>query len=383
MMASPVGPQTGFSLFWIALVAGILILVARLPESIFRPEFWAEDGLFFSEALAGGVRTLIEPYEGYLVVAHKTVLLAATVLPPPLAPLLSNGTQLLAIAGAAAFSATAGLPWSRSTGLLIALGIVLLPASLEVVGSISHFMWPAVFWAALVALKPEPRPGLFRNIETAGLAIVGLSGLASLLVWPLFLRGPRRRLLIVAATGIIQIAYVLTSVRSARAPVDYIELPFVVLLRLFVTPVLGPTVAEDLPAALTVLMGLALAVGITVLLLYLPRRLRAWCVIVLVATPAAGLLLSGYETTFFGIPENAPRYFWVAGAALVVTLAVNRHRAVAIPIIAALVIGSAMHFRLPAAEDMDWAEDSPCIGGLVACNVLVAPDERFTVHWQP
>ena len=382
-MAPALRWQVGIPLFWITLAAGMLILIARLPESVFRPEFWAEDGLFYSEALRRGAITVIEPYEGYLFLVPRTVTLVATLLPPPMAPLLSNATQLLAISATAAFGTSSGLPWSRITGLLVALGIVLLPASLEVVGSISHFMWPATLWAALVAIKRDPTDRRIRILETAGLAIAGLSSLASLLLWPLFLVGPRRRLATVTATGIVQLALILASERVTRAQVDFAELPFVVLLRVFVTPVLGPMVASVLPMALAILVGLAIAAGITTLLLQSPRHLRVWCVTVLTTAPAAALLLAGFETATFGYPTASPRYFWLAGAALVVTLAVNRHRAVAIPIIAALVIGITLQFRLPAVTSMGWADASRCIRGPTACDVRVAPDDRFTVRWRP
>lgn len=375
--------QVGIPLFWITLVAGMLILIARLPESVFRPEFWAEDGLFYSEALRRGAITVIEPYEGYLFLVPRTLALVATLLPPPLAPLLTNATQLVAIAGAAAFSTAAGFLWTRRTGLLIAAGIVLLPASFEVVGSISHLMWPATLWAALIAIRHNPTAAWGRHVETAGLAVVGLSSLASLLLWPLHLIGPRRRLVTVTATGIVQLAFILTSERVARAQVEIAELPFVVLLRVFVTPVLGPMVASVLPMALAVLVGLAIAAGITTLLLQSPRHLRLWCVTVLTTTPAAALLLAGHQTWAFAYPTAGSRYFWVTGVALVATLAVNRHRAVAIPIIVALVIGITLHFRLPAMATMGWAEASQCIRGPTACDVRVAPDDRFTVRWRP
>lgn len=368
---------------WAAFGAAAVIMIIRLPESLFRAEFWAEDGLFFSEALARGAGTIVETYMGYLIVGMRTVAYIETIVPVHLAPLVGNAVQIAVLAGAAAFALSPRMPWDRRTGLVIAVGVALLPASFEIVGTSSHLMWPATLWMALVPLTSEPGSRWGRIGETCGLAVAGLTGLGAILLLPLFVRGPRRRLVVVGVASLIQLGLLLLSDRPGGMRIDVAQLPYVVLLRVVVVPVLGPVIAETLAPPAVIALGLAIAAIVAYLLARHTPRSAWWIAHVMLVAPLAALVAAGYDSVLYADPDFAPRYFWLCGVALVVLIGTSRNRLLAASLATILCVGIAAQFRIPAAEEMGWAEQSGCIGGPVPCEVPVAPDSRWNVRWMP
>jgi hypothetical protein len=321
------------------VVLGAFILaVSRLPESLFRAEFWADDGWLYTQALDMGPASIVDPYGGYLLLGQRAVIYVETLLPAYWAPLLGNLVALAVFVGAAAFAASDRMPWSRRTGTVIALGIVALPAADPIIGTLSHVQWSVALWIALVALS-RPATGRW---ESVGLGLAGLTGIGSMIFWPLFLRQPRR-LLIVGATAIVQvILYLFIADRYTAEPVDWALVPQAVMVRVFATPLIGP-VASGLTAML---------VG------------------ALASTP----------TTMMLDPALAGRYFFLAGAAFVVLIVTRWPRS--LPLAGILLAGIVLSWRVESPGDMDWDERSACIGGSAACTVPVEPEPKWDVVWR-
>ena len=370
--------------FALVLIAAFAIVVSRMPWALFRAEFWADDAVFYTDALHRGVSTIIEPYAGYLILVTRLVAVMAAIVPPLYAPVVAGAMSLLLLAAAAAFATSARLPWSRRTGVIIAVGVVALPASFEVIGNMAHLQWPLSMWLAMTALSTPPVGAIRRGLETAGIAAVGLSSLIGLLLLPLFLRGPRHRLFTLAAVALIQVWILDFSGRRDPLDVEWALVPWVLVLRVVITPLLGPSITETLTQPALVVIGLVAFIAIVVVLAQGPRPISGWAVYVGTSIPLIGIVLGGDSTSSLASSATAPRYFWLAGVALVVVVAVSRRRLLAIPLIVLLIGGMVVEWRIVPWPDTGWAERSACIGGPRPCSIPVQPvEDGWKVEWRP
>lgn len=371
----------------LAFAAALVILILRLPEAVIRAEFWAEDGLFFSEALADGPATIVEPYAGYFIVLVKFVAYIGSLAPPSHSPLVGNAFALVLMAATAAYATSSRMPWPRSAGLVITCGIVTVPIGFEVIGTLVHVLWPLTIAMALTALSREPASERGRRIESVGLAIAGLTGLGSVLTLPLFFRGPRRRLWIVAPLAALQAAsaVLLLGDRPGSVGAELSAVPYLVLLRAVVTPLIGASIAVAIPAEIIVALGLGIAALSVILVLGLDTRIRMLLAILLLIIPLAGILLSGEDTAGLMSPWIAPRYFWPAsgGFVFLIALSLAKRSPLSLALLTLFVIGSALEFRIEPASTTGWATRSACIGGPEPCVVPVEPGEKWDVRWEP
>ena len=375
---SPAGTRARFASqriqVQLVLVFGFLFVLAvlRIPEALLRAEFWADDGRLYTDALLHGPASILMPYAGYLLVGTRAVAWLETLVPPRYAPLLGNLVALTVLAAVAAFASSSRMRWDRPTGTMIGVGIVLLPASFQVMGTLSHMQWPAMLWIALVALSREPASQRGRAAEALGLIAAGLTGPGAVLFLPLFLRS-RLRQIIVGAVAAVQTAVILTATsRLPAAGADLAVLPQVLVLHIFTVPLAGPRLS--LPG----IVGVGVAAAVAILL---TRSTIRWQLAYLLLVPAiAGIIVSEFATASFLDPWAAPRYFWIPGAALVMLLATQRSRVVAWPLIALFLIGATADFRI-AVPSAGWAENSACIGGATPCVVPVVPGAQWAVQW--
>ena len=371
----------------ITFIGTVLILVLRMPESLFRAEFWAEDGLFFSEALADGPSTILEPYAGYFILLVKVVAYLGSLAPPTHAPLVGNAFSIGVMAATAAYATSTRMPWPRRTRVVIALAIVTVPIGFELIGTLVHILWPITIGLALTALSREPASLLGRRLESVGLAVAALTGLGSLLMLPLFLSGPRRRLWIVGPLAILQAvsAVLLIDDRPGSVGAELSAVPYIFLLRAAVTPLIGAGLAVALPTWFVVALGFGIVAIALTLLIGVEMRLKVLLAILLLIIPLAGILLSGEDTGGLLTPWIAPRYFWPASVGFAILIAVNlsKHTGLALALMALFVVGAALEFRIDPASPTGWATKSACVGGPDPCIVPVEPGEKWSVRWEP
>lgn len=211
---------------------------------------------------------------------------------------------------------------------------------------------------------------------------------------PLFLVGPRRRLLTVTVVALVQV--VTTAALLAERPgsigADWSAVPYVFVLRSLATPLIGSDLASVLPTGWVIFIGVVAAVSASVLLwrgqrlTSAPGRSILLIVSLIVVIPMAGIAFGGESTSDLMSPWWAPRYFWPAGVGWAMLISLGLHspvRAVAVPLLILFVVGATLEFRISPAPTVGWARLSTCIGGPTPCEIPVAPGENWTVRWQP
>src|SRR5439155_14577916 len=72
----------------VVFALGFAIVVARRPDAISNPQFWAEDGKFwYADAYnTGGIGLFLKPYYGYLHLVPWRTALVGPARPFPLGP---------------------------------------------------------------------------------------------------------------------------------------------------------------------------------------------------------------------------------------------------------------------------------------------------------
>jgi hypothetical protein len=202
----------------------MLILFSRRPEMFLHPEFWAEDGsVFFLQADTQGADALVTPYSGYHHFLPRIIAAAAAGLDArwiPAAYISANVLTVVLIA-IGLFSPR----WNLPNPAACALAIVLLPHTGEVFGNLTNLQWLSAL--GLVWLLVARDPLNKRQYATDGLlaGVVGLTGIFSILLTPLFVwRAWRRKTRpsmvlagVVAITAAIQIWTLLRSTHDSSS----------------------------------------------------------------------------------------------------------------------------------------------------------------------
>lgn len=155
-------PRGGFARYAGLAVVLALIVVARRPDAITRPQFWAEDGnVFFREQLLlgfwPGVATL---YNGSTLLAQRTLAALASAAPTVAAPLIYN---VGAIVLTGLLSATFVLPHFRhlvrrdGVRAAVCIGVVCMPAGQELLATPTTVGYFFAIWAVFLSVMRAPR----------------------------------------------------------------------------------------------------------------------------------------------------------------------------------------------------------------------------------
>jgi hypothetical protein len=209
-------------------VAALLaaIVVARRPDMVTNPQFWAEDGcLFFLEnAVRGFPRALVTFYKGFPYLVPRLIAFAGGLVPTAQAPRVYTASAIALTALAlASFSLPAFRHVVRNDWLrvLFAAAVVTRPLGYEVLGTPTNLGWFLAVWLSLVTLIRLPhRPWQVTLLGVAGTAVVWSTPLAGINL-PLWLlrayRGARRRdLHDVAFAAALVVAFVTVVLLSPR-----------------------------------------------------------------------------------------------------------------------------------------------------------------------
>jgi hypothetical protein len=138
-----------------------IVLVLRRPDSLFNPQFWAEDGtVYFAQAMIGGPASVFSPHAESLWLLPRIVALAVTLLPVLWAPFAFDSIALTAAAGCCAlFSLPAYRHLVRSDWLRVAscaLFAATVSAGGELIGTVTNMPWYLALAAVgAVALRSE------------------------------------------------------------------------------------------------------------------------------------------------------------------------------------------------------------------------------------
>lgn len=173
--ASETGPQRRWLLRYLG-VATVLaaIIVARRPDAVTNPQFWAEDGyIFFFENLTLGFgRAFLKFYNGYPDLAHRLIAMAGGWVPFAEAPRVYTTSAIVTTALAlASFSLPGFRHLVRNDGLRVLFGVaaVCVPFDREVLSTPTNLGWFIAIWLSLLSVMRVPR----RPWQVASLALAG------------------------------------------------------------------------------------------------------------------------------------------------------------------------------------------------------------------
>ncbi len=163
----------------VAVVAWALI-VSRRPDAIFNAQFWAEDGIWYSQAYnLGALHTLLIPDAGYLLVIPRLTAAFSMLFPMLYAPLIFNIIAILFQASPAVFLFSGRfdeLIPSRSAQMLLAFLYVVMPNSYEVSATITNTQWHVSVLAFMIVIAAVPKSTAGKSFDIAVLLLSGLTG---------------------------------------------------------------------------------------------------------------------------------------------------------------------------------------------------------------
>lgn len=196
--------------YWVercAIVAlALAILTVRVPTYFTYPQFWAEDALIWVQSYTDGIRALLFPMAGYLLLGPKLIGAFAQLFPIAYAPavyIYSAVAVDLAIVWLAT-SPRLDLPYKAG----IALAIVVPMHGIYALGTVANIQWVfplGIFF--LLFMRPAGK--IVIAIEAAFVAVFTLTGPTCFFVAPLFLlrlisakREQSSRLIVLSAVAV-------------------------------------------------------------------------------------------------------------------------------------------------------------------------------------
>ena len=178
LKAESLGLAWPMQLFWFCVAAAAVI--SRRPDAILRPQFFAEDGMFwYADAYnSGWLHALLVPHTGYFQTLPRLAAALSLLVPLVSAPLLLNiiaiviqvlpVTLLLSprLAGWAPFNLRA----------CMAIAYIALPNSRELDAAVTEAQWHMALLAVLVVLAIPSVKKLWRGFDVAVILLCGLTG---------------------------------------------------------------------------------------------------------------------------------------------------------------------------------------------------------------
>lgn len=373
---------------WLTLLAVLLVL--RRPDAFLHPQFWAEDGMFYVDALVRKGSSLFLPYAGYLHLVPRLTALAAARFDPLWAPAITTGTAfaLTLVTFARLLSPRVELPLRG----LLPLAVALLPDAREILFNLANVQWLLALGLVGLSVSRDPLRWTGHAGDAAFVLLAGLSGPFSLLLTPLLLvRAIMRRTrasialaVLLALTAGVQGWFVSHNPEAAvthATAFRWTLVPSIVGLRL------GELLVPEswLPAPGSGLFWLGLA-GVVILggviVLAWPRdshrtsrTLLAGAFLFL--TAAAFFRYRQIQSVFLE-PHISPRYFFVPQALLLWLLisqaaAGPARRIAARLLLAGFLLVALRGFRLAPFVDLHWPDYAREIRAGRACTFPVNP----------
>ena len=365
-----------------AACAIVALIAARQPSAILVPQFWAEDGAWWSQAYTFGPRTLIWPHAGYLQSISRLVGFVQAHLPLSWGPLcfvlLSVAIQALPPIFLLSHRFDAVLP-SRLARATLALFWVAVPNASEIHVNLTDTMWHMSLLSFLIVASPAPQRRWTNVAEISALAVSGLSGpfclfLAPLAWWRTW-RAPganiRATAWVLTATVGVQAIFLAQSVLEVRPKVT-LGATWPLLCRIVIAQIgLGGMVGAEYSRNMMAWPALqpdwvVLAIGAAMAACGVLAFVRGREITRLLLVFAALMLVSSLATPLVSYTEPqwpflttavGGRYFTVpilAWFAIFLTLATAGPKRLRVPfagVLALFLIGAVNDFRYPAHTD--------------------------------
>ena len=380
---------------WIIRRQRILIVLAaggislgRMPDRFFNPQFWAEDGYFFTWALRDGLQSLWAPYGGYHLLVPRLAEIVATHLPLIYAPAFLN--LIACVIALVVVSRVLSQRSQLTHAPLLAFCIVLVPRPEDIFLSIENIQWIMALAFILLLISSDAHSHKQRLYDYTASILCGLTGVFSILFLPFFgLRALQRRsthstvlAVLVAVTAMTQAWFV------AHNPPLYVEhasrfnyslVPVVTGFQLFVRLFGGEWLPQMSKTPLFVAGILVVAYWC---LIYLDRGdtidkrgPRRMLILAMIAALAASIYRFKYVLFIFATPEHIARYFLIPQV-LFVWLLVSEfsrslpRRIVAFTLFFAFLINTLTFFRVEPLWDYEWAK---CVQQIYAGENVAVP----------
>ena len=392
------GRDIGPAAWPLAVVVGFLLMALRRPDALRHPQPFAEDGIVFlrDAYLHSWSSSVFRPAAGYLHVLLRVWAELTTLLPVRFLALSYTCFALSATAACYALVLRPALRWlipSDGIRVLTFLVLVLLPGVREVLGTLTNVIWPVGVALVLLSLSDAPLTVGRRRVEVGAVAVLGLTGVTSMLVWPAFwLRGrrepdPHNALVagVVTAAAVVQaLLLVLSHDRSSTGFGGVGDMVMALSVRIWGTLAIGERLLtsaladRSAPAIVWVLAGVSLLISVVAFLASVPR-FRLQFLITLALTCGASLWSLDGEIAFIARSTAAGRYFVIPLVMVVVLWAAGLPRLVAtgwllrglavVPAIALLAFAIGQDFVLPNEPHIDWDGTAACIASHRVCRV--------------
>ncbi|MFT3780988.1 MAG: hypothetical protein QM790_03165 [Nibricoccus sp.] len=346
-----------------------------MPDRFLNPQFYAEDGLWYTEFLKLGWNSFVTHYGGYLLTADRLVALVAVQVPLRYAPALMNIAALiftLCVAGRL-LSSRNPLPYKP----WIAFVLVLLPYLDDTLMTITNIQWVLAVGLVMLMISDDAENLSSRWYDYIYILVAGLTGVHCVLLFPLFaarlaVRKSRESgilLALIAVTACIQAWFVLHApalTPNNPVPFSATSIPAVLGYRIFLQPFAGAWTIGPGPVGLLSTCGF-IVVALFLLLGIDPKRdnLKSPTVFLTAAAfvyIAASLFRFKAMLPMFLSPEGLSRYFYVPQI-LLVWLLIARMRdrtwrsAISAVLLAALAASTFSLFRATPLIDYRWSEE--------------------------
>jgi hypothetical protein len=382
------------------VAVSFILLFLRRPDSLLNAQFWAEDSVQFfgNQVLYGFWESAITPYAGYLHLAPRLIMAAASPLPTLWTPFFCNLAGLLIAAICCSLFVLPSYRYILDSDLqrfVVILLAVSAPYCDEISGNITNIQWYLAVGAALVVFRkchPSAPPGTL-NAVLIGLAGVVIScssplGLVFLpfLIWKLIRYDSTERIWLgLMTSGVVVQSTVILGQHAASGVGQGLNQILAATLISFVYRVLLCTVAGFRGAVWVWQHGLSAIVLLMLVLatwwltgLYrasAPSDRRTILTCLYLAFSSIGMSMvarSGTAAHFssLSIEEwRGERYFYLSACLLILLAAVSikafwptaRPWVPAIMLCGAFFCGFFANFRIPAFADLHWSAQAPQI----------------------
>jgi hypothetical protein len=169
---------------WATLIACAAVLLARKPDMLFNPQFWAEDGWFYRSARIDGLGALTMTSAGYLHSVPRLIAMLAALFDPRFAPAVFVWSALVFTLYVAARTQSARCPLPRHVAC--ALAVVLVPDAFEVLLNVVNLQWVLAGGVLLLLISADGRSARQHAHDGIAAVLLGLTGPFSLVFAPLF-----------------------------------------------------------------------------------------------------------------------------------------------------------------------------------------------------
>lgn len=167
------------------LILCTAIFIARRPDLLQAPQFWAEDGpVFFLQSRTLGADALFTPSAGYLHTVLRLIAWLAALVDPTLSPALYCAAAAGCTLYVAARTQSSRFPLPPSIGY--ALAVVTVPDAFEVLLTLTNLQWILAGGLLLVLIAREPESPRQCAHDAAAVALLGLTGPFVIVGAPLF-----------------------------------------------------------------------------------------------------------------------------------------------------------------------------------------------------